>query len=113
MKPSTKPTRTPEQQAEEEAIRRQHAAKPVRRPPAAINRQSFTAMLSLLAQLKAARERQGLTLAEVADQMGIDAPALSRLETGKVLNPTLATLYKWAEALGQKLDIGVSPARAT
>jgi transcriptional regulator with XRE-family HTH domain len=37
--------------------------------------------------------------------MVIDAPALSRLETGKMLNPTLATLHKWAEALGQKLDV--------
>jgi hypothetical protein len=27
------------------------------------------------------------------------------LETGKVLNPTLATLHKWAEALGQKLEV--------
>jgi transcriptional regulator with XRE-family HTH domain len=60
--------------------------------------------LSLLARFKAARESQGLTLAEVAERMGIDAPALSRLETGKMLNPTLATLYKWAEALGMRLD---------
>ena len=29
-------------------------------------------------------------------------------ETGKMLNPTLATLRKWAEALGQKLDIDLS-----
>lgn len=48
---------------------------------------------------------QGLTLAEVAERMSIDTPALSRLETGKMLNPTLATLHKWAEALGQKLDV--------
>jgi transcriptional regulator with XRE-family HTH domain len=40
--------------------------------------------------------------------MGIDAPALSRLEMGKVLNPTLATLHKWAEALGQKLGVDLS-----
>jgi transcriptional regulator with XRE-family HTH domain len=56
------------------------------------------------------RESQGLTLAEVSERMGIDPPALTRLETGKMLNPTLATLYKWAEALGQKLDVGLSPA---
>jgi hypothetical protein len=37
--------------------------------------------------------------------MGIDAPALSRLETGKVLNPTLATLHRRGESLGQKLDV--------
>ncbi len=111
MKPTTKPQRPPEQRAEEEAIRRQHAANPVRqRPAGAINRQSFAAILSLVARFKTVRERQGLTLTEVAERMGIDAPALSRLETGKVLNPTLATLHKWAEALGQKLDVDLSPA---
>jgi len=110
-KPPMKPKRTAEQRAEEEAVRRQHAANPIRhRPAGAINRQSFTAILSLVARLKAARESQGLTLAEVAARMGIDAPALSRLETGKMLNPTLATLHKWAEALGQKLDVDLSPA---
>jgi transcriptional regulator with XRE-family HTH domain len=41
----------------------------------------------------------------VAERIDIDAPAVSRLETGKMLNPTLATLYKWAEALGRKLDV--------
>ena len=99
-----------EQRAEEEAIRRQHAANPIRQLPAgAISRQSFTAILSLVARFKAEREKQGLTLAEVAERMGIDAPALSRLETGKMLNLTLATLHKWAEALGQKLDVALSP----
>jgi DNA-binding XRE family transcriptional regulator len=109
MKPTIKPKRTPEERAEEEAIRRRHAANPVREQPAgAVNRQSFGAILSLLARFKSVREAQGLTLAEVASRMGIDAPALSRLETGKVLNPTLATLHKWAEALGQKLDVDLS-----
>lgn len=111
MKPTIKSKRTAEQRAEEEAIRRQHAANPVRQPPAgAIDRQSFAAILTLLERFKTLRESQGLTLAEVAERMGIDAPALSRLETGKMLNPTLATLHKWAEALGQKLDVGLSSA---
>jgi DNA-binding XRE family transcriptional regulator len=111
MKSPTRPPRTAEQRAEEEAVRRQHAANPVRqRPASAINQQSFAAILSLVGRFKAVRESRGQTLAEVAERMGIDAPALSRLETGKVLNPTLATLHKWAEALGQKLDVDVSPA---
>jgi DNA-binding XRE family transcriptional regulator len=111
MKPTIKPTRSAEQRAEEEAIRRQHAANPLRRRPAGVvNRQSFEAILHLVARFKALRESQGLTLAEVADRMGIDPPALSRLETGKVLNPTLATLLKWAEALGQKLNVELSAA---
>src|SRR5437660_9213511 len=104
-----KPKRTAEQRAEEDAVRRQHTANPVRqRPAGAIDRQSFAAILSLVARFKAVRESQGLTLAEVADRMGIDAPALSRLETGKMLNPTLATLHKWAEALGQKVEVDLS-----
>lgn len=109
MKPTIKPKRTAEQRTEEEAIRRQHAANPIRqRPAGAANQQSFAAILRLLSRFKAMRESQGLTLAEVAERMGIDPPALSRLETGKVLNPTLATLHKWAEAVGQKLDVDLS-----
>jgi DNA-binding XRE family transcriptional regulator len=111
MKPSSKPMRTAEQRAEEEDVRRQHAAKPVQqRPAGAIDRHSFAAILTLVARFKALREGQGLTLAEVAERMGMDPPALSRLETGKMLNPTLATLHKWAAALGQKLNIDLSSA---
>jgi hypothetical protein len=109
MKPTVKPKRTAEDRAKEEAVRREHAATPVRqRPAGAVNRQSFAAILTLMARFKTERESQGRTLADVAERMGIDAPALSRLETGKTLNPTLATLHKWAEALGQKLEVGLS-----
>jgi ribosome-binding protein aMBF1 (putative translation factor) len=111
MKPTTKPERSVQQRAQEAAIRRQHAAQPVGgRPAGAVNQESFRSIISLLARFKAARENQGLTLAEVAQRMEIDAPALSRLETGKTLNPTLATLHKWAEALGQKLKIDLTSA---
>jgi DNA-binding Xre family transcriptional regulator len=106
MKPTTKPERTAAQRAEEEVIRRQHSTKPVReRPSGAFNRNGFTAILQLLAPFKAERERQGLTLVEVAEKMGIDPLALSRLETGKMLNPTLAQLHKRAEALRRKLTV--------
>lgn len=101
-----KPKRTAELRTEEEAIRRQHAANPLRQPVAgAIKQKAFAAVLNLSAKFKAVREEQSLTLAEVADRLGIDAPALSRLETGKMLNPTLATLHKWAQALGRKLEV--------
>lgn len=101
--------RTAQQRAEEEAIRREHASKPIReRPCDTIDQDSFGATLGLLERLKAERENQGLTLAEVAQRMGIDAPDLSRLETGKMLNPTLATLHKWAAALGRKLNVDLT-----
>ena len=108
MRQTAKPKQTAEQRVEEEVIRRQHAADPICRPTAGvISRRSFATTLSLVAQLKALRERQGLTLAEVAGRMGIDAPALSRMETGKMLNPKLATLHKWAEALGRTVEMGL------
>src|SRR5260370_3899351 len=111
MKPTIKPKRSAEERAEEEAVRREHAVNPIRqRPAGAINQQSLAAILTLVAKFKAVRESRALTLAEVAERMGIDAPALSRLETGKMLNPTLATLRKWAEAVGAQLDVELSAA---
>jgi DNA-binding Xre family transcriptional regulator len=106
MKPSAKPQRTVDERAEEKAIRRKHADNPVRqRPASVITKRSFEDILNLLARLKALRESRALTLAEVAERMGIDSPALSRLETGKMLNPTLGTLHKWAAALDHHLTI--------
>jgi ribosome-binding protein aMBF1 (putative translation factor) len=111
MKPSVKPARSAEQRAEEAAIRQQHAATPARRPAAdSVSQQSFLAILGLMARFKSARESQGLSVAEIAERMGIDAAELSGMETGKILNPNIAMLHKWAEALGHKLDIELSAA---
>ena len=47
MKPTSRPKRTAEERAEEETVRRQHTANPIRqRPACAINRQSFAAILT-------------------------------------------------------------------
>ncbi|MBX9584054.1 MAG: helix-turn-helix transcriptional regulator [Gemmataceae bacterium] len=54
----------------------------------------------VLAQLRRERERQGLSLAEVAGRAGLDPAALSRLESGKNGNPTIATVSRVAAALG-------------
>lgn len=45
----------------------------------------------------------------LAERVEIDAPALSRLETGERLNHTLATPHLGAEACGQKRDVELSP----
>jgi DNA-binding XRE family transcriptional regulator len=55
----------------------------------------------VMAALRQERERQGLTLAELAKRSGIDQAALSKLETGAHGNPTLDTLYRIALALGK------------
>jgi ribosome-binding protein aMBF1 (putative translation factor) len=53
--------------------------------------------------LRKERERAGLSLAKVTQLSGIDAPALSRIENGQNPNPTLATLARYAQALGKRL----------
>jgi hypothetical protein len=55
----------------------------------------------VMGSLKKERERQGLTLADLSKHSGIDQGALSKLETGTHGNPTLATLYRIALALGK------------
>jgi transcriptional regulator with XRE-family HTH domain len=52
--------------------------------------------------LKKAREAAGLSLADVAERTGIDKAALSRIETGQHMNPTVSTLCRYAHALGKR-----------
>jgi DNA-binding XRE family transcriptional regulator len=62
----------------------------------------------LLRELLQARQRAGLTQAEVAMKMGTKAPAVTRLETALSddrQSPTLATLKKYARAVGCKLEV--------
>jgi transcriptional regulator with XRE-family HTH domain len=57
----------------------------------------------LMYLLRKERERQGLSLADVAERCDIDKAALSRLETGQQINPTIDTLWRYAHALGKDL----------
>jgi len=58
--------------------------------------------------LRAERERQGLSLADMKERTGIDRAALSRLESGQHPNPTIATLMRYARALGRSIEVVVS-----
>lgn len=69
-------------------------------PPAAID----PGLSAALAELRAERERQGLSLADVSERTGIDRSTLSKLETGKVCNPTVGTLRSLARALNKRLS---------
>ena len=57
------------------------------------------------ALLKAERERQGLTLADLEAKTGINKPALSRLENADEVNSTVSTLCRVAEALGKTIHV--------
>jgi len=64
--------------------------------------------MPMLDALLAARSDAGLTQEEVAARMGTQAPAVARLEksliTGKP-SPSLATLNRYAQALGKQLQV--------
>lgn len=67
---------------------------------------------ALFDELLRAREMAGLTQAEVAARMGTQAPAVARLEAGGGRgghSPSLATLRKYASAVGCHLEIRMVP----
>ena len=69
---------------------------------------------TLLDELLRARQRAGLTQAEVAERMGTMTPAVARLESGGGKNhhsPSVATLRKYARAVGCRLEIKLRPAK--
>jgi ribosome-binding protein aMBF1 (putative translation factor) len=59
-------------------------------------------MPRFLGKLREERERQGLSLTDMAEKCGIDKPALSRLENCHT-NPTIDTLARYLRALGKRL----------
>lgn len=63
---------------------------------------------SLLRDLLNARQKSGISQAEIAERMGTKAPAITRLESslssGKH-SPSIATLKKYADALDCHLEI--------
>jgi ribosome-binding protein aMBF1 (putative translation factor) len=55
-----------------------------------------------LQALKRQREERGLSISDVAERSGLDRAVVSRLENGKQDNPTVATLMRYAAALGKR-----------
>jgi len=71
---------------------------------------------TLLRELLLARQRSGLTQAEVAEKMGTKPPAVTRLETALSDNrhsPSIATLKKYAKAVGCTLEVHLVPSKVT
>lgn len=57
--------------------------------------------------LRAERESQGLSLADIGEKSGISRAAICRLENLVDANPTISTLTRLAAALGKRLVIAV------
>lgn len=67
---------------------------------------------ALFDEVLKARKRTGLTQAEIAARMGTKAPAVARIEAGggsKRHSPSIATLRRYAKAVGCKLKIEMVP----
>lgn len=74
----------------------------------ALLKKEGTPLRQVLAALRAERERQGLSLADINERTGIDRAALSRLENNEEANPTLTTLERYAEAVGKQMVVLLS-----
>lgn len=67
--------------------------------------------VNLGSRLRRARQRSGLTLREVARQLGVSASFVSQLENGKS-QPSVVTLYSLTQLLGVSIDQMFDPEQA-
>jgi len=100
---------TPEEAAKYKAIREQVAGE----LPDLIARHheriaALDQLEKLFAQLRAAREEKGMSLADLTERTGMDRSAISKLETGQRANPTVETLVRYAEAVGKRLVVSLA-----
>jgi DNA-binding XRE family transcriptional regulator len=72
-----------------------------------VSQAQFIEVRALCARLRKLRENAGLSLTEFSEQSGLTRAMISRLENGWNLNPTLETLFRYAEALGVGLKLVV------
>jgi predicted transcriptional regulator len=123
---SEKPTRihrprvqTPEQEVAEQALRERFQQE---RPTLQdlVDRGDIAAVFTMgaywelrktFAALRALREQQGLSISDMAERTGMDRAMISRLENGQVDNPTVATVTRYAKALGKRVMVSLVDAQ--
>lgn len=71
-------------------------------PDAVMTMGMYFDVQSALQALKRERTRCGLSIGDVAERSGLDRAVVSRLENGKQDNPTVATLMRYAAAVGKR-----------
>jgi DNA-binding Xre family transcriptional regulator len=109
---------TPEQKAKVDLVRAQHRTPAYRAEELRVReevRKEFpplapdAELLGVLTALRRERKRQKLSLSDMHQLTGIDRSTISKLEVGKVPNPTYSTLRALASALGTRLTLGLTP----
>lgn len=95
---------------------KQFKARALARPEVRREYDRLAEEFAFLDEILKARAEAGLTQAEVAARIGTTQSAVARLESGSLKHsPSLATLEKYASALGCKLQVRLvkQPHRAT
>lgn len=80
----------------------------LKRPEVKAAYEALEPEFKLLRQMMQARQEADLTQAQVASRMGTKPPAVTRLEaslSSGMHSPSIATLRKYAEAVGCRLEI--------
>jgi DNA-binding XRE family transcriptional regulator len=87
-------------------------AKAKQRPGFAEAYESLELEYALASQMLKARAKAGLTQDAVAERMGTTKSAISRLEAAGRHAPSLATLKKYAAAVGCDLQVKLVPQKS-
>ncbi len=72
-----------------------------------VSQGAFLELSNLMAKLKDRRTVMGLSLADVSERSGLTRQAISRLENGWNVNPTLDTLYRYSLSLDAGITLGL------
>jgi len=84
-----------------------HRENPVRVVPTdTIDGADVAQLLKFVSLIRREREAQGLSVEQLAERAGVDPAALARLESAQNFNPTAATMFRLARALGKSLTVG-------
>lgn len=82
-------------------------ANPANREAIRKSRSARATIHGALKTLKAAREEAGLSLSEMQKRTGIARGNLCRIENLKGSSPTLATLERYARAVGCRIELNI------
>jgi DNA-binding XRE family transcriptional regulator len=72
-----------------------------------VSHSQYIELRLLMVHLRRMREASSLSLTDLSERAGLTRAAISRLEKGWNLNPTLETLFRYAEAVGAHLKLSV------
>lgn len=86
--------------------------KALKNPEVKAEYNALSSAFEMKRQMIALRKAAGLTQAEMAEKLGTKRSNISRLESLNASNsPSIATIEKYAHALGYSLRVGFEPAR--